>query len=183
MRHRILIAVVVLLTAGAAVAADDVVVEQWKPRLGATGVPPGWRPQNWGSPKYEFRVVEHDGRPALHMKSAGDGSTISRDVKGTIDLKATPVLEWSWIAPSGTVQAEGELVWWSYELDEAHAGELLRVAEGGLVEGCPPAPLPVLPRKGAGVNPGDASPSRLQDTFARVWTALDAYRPVACPLR
>ena len=104
MRHRILIAVVALLTAGAAVAADDVVVEQWKPRLGATGVPPGWRPQNWGSPKYEFRVVEHDGRPALHMKSAGDGSTISRDVKGTIDLKATPVLEWSWktvVLPKG----------------------------------------------------------------------------------
>jgi hypothetical protein len=92
-------------------------------------------------------------------------------------------LEWAWIAPSGTVQAEGALLWGSYALDEAHAGELLRVAEGGLVEGCVPATLPALPRRGAGVHSGDASSARIKETFAGIWTALEAYRPVGCAAR
>jgi hypothetical protein len=96
---------------------------------------------------------------------------------------AQTLLEWSWIAPGGTVQAEGELLWGSYELDEAHAGELLRVAEGGLVEGCAPAALPALPRRGGRVHSGDASPTGIKDTFTEIWTALDAYRPGACASR
>ena len=37
-----------------------------------------------------------DNRRALHMKSDNEGSTISRDIKGKVNLKETPILEWSW---------------------------------------------------------------------------------------
>src|SRR5581483_6071830 len=30
------------------------------------------------------------------LKSAGDSSNISREIKGKVDLTATPILEWSW---------------------------------------------------------------------------------------
>ena len=98
MRERAAVVAALLLVAVGARAADDVLLEGWKDKLGATGIPPGWQGQNWGSPKYEFRVEEHDGRAALHMKSVNDGSTISRDIKGKVRLKQTPILEWSWKA-------------------------------------------------------------------------------------
>jgi hypothetical protein len=98
MRRLALSVVVSLLLVAVAPAADEVVVETWKDKLGATGIPPGWQGQNWGSPKYDFRVEENDGRAALRMKSEDDGSTISRDIRGKVDLKATPILEWSWKA-------------------------------------------------------------------------------------
>lgn len=98
MRLRALTVVVTFIMVATAVAADQVVVEDWKDKVGAAGVPHGWQRQNWGTPKYEFKVVESDGRPALHMKSAAEGSTITRDVKGKMQLKATPILEWSWKA-------------------------------------------------------------------------------------
>jgi hypothetical protein len=98
MHSRLLTVVLVLSMAAIAGAADQVVVEDWKDKIGATGIPPGWQGQNWGSPKYDFKVEESDGRPALHMKSANEGSTISRDIKGKVNLKATPMLEWSWKA-------------------------------------------------------------------------------------
>src|SRR5688572_21693755 len=98
MRQRVAIVAAILLVAAAAGAADDVVVEDWKQKLGATGIPAGWQGQNWGSPKYDFKVEESDGRAALHMKSANEGSTISREIKGMITLKETPVLEWTWKA-------------------------------------------------------------------------------------
>ena len=98
MRHRLVIIAAVLLFAVAAGAADDVLVEDWKQKIGATGVPDGWQAQNWGSPRYDFTVEENDGRAALHMKSANEGSTISREIKGKIDLQETPILEWTWKA-------------------------------------------------------------------------------------
>jgi hypothetical protein len=98
MRHRVLTVVILLVAAATAVAADQVIVEDWTDKIGATGVPHGWQRQNWGSPKYDFKIEEHEGRAALHMKSESDGSTISREIKGKIDLKATPLLEWAWKA-------------------------------------------------------------------------------------
>jgi Protein of unknown function (DUF3047) len=98
MRQRVIAIAAVLLVAATAGAADDFVVEDWKQKLGATGIPPGWQGQNWGSPKYDFKVEEHDGRAALHMTSANEGSTISRELKGKINLKETPILEWAWKA-------------------------------------------------------------------------------------
>jgi hypothetical protein len=68
------------------------------------GVPPGWQKQDWGSPRYDFTVVEQDGRRAIHLKSAGDGSTISKEIREKVRLAETPILEWTWkvvILPKG----------------------------------------------------------------------------------
>jgi hypothetical protein len=96
MRHPIVAIAAILVVTAVAAATDEFVVEDWKQNIGATGIPTGWQAQNWGSPKYDFKVEEHDGRPALHMKSANEGSTISRDVKGKVNLRDTPILEWTW---------------------------------------------------------------------------------------
>lgn len=86
-----------LLLATTATAAPRVLVEDWSAHpVGSTGLPAGWKGQNWGSPKYEFTIVNAEGQKALHMRSTNEGSTISREIKGMVDLKATPLLEWSW---------------------------------------------------------------------------------------
>jgi hypothetical protein len=78
-------------------AADQFIVEDWsKPAVGAKGIPEGWKGQNWGSPKYDFTIENDGGRKVLHMKSEREGSTIAKDVKGKVNLKETPMLEWSW---------------------------------------------------------------------------------------
>jgi hypothetical protein len=87
----------VLSLVATVLAADQVPVEDWSaPAVGATGIPAGWQRQNWGSPKYDFAVVAEDGRKVLKMRSANEGSTISKDVKGKVNLNDTPLLEWSW---------------------------------------------------------------------------------------
>jgi DUF3047 family protein len=96
MRHRFVSAAAVLAIVSIAWAAEEFVVEDWKEKIGAAGIPPAWQRQSWGSPKYEFKVVDNDGHAALHMTSANDGSTITRDIKGKVDLKQTPILEWTW---------------------------------------------------------------------------------------
>jgi len=88
-----------LALAAVAWAADVVVVEDWtQPKLGARGIPAGWQGQSWGSPKYDLTVVDNAGHRVLHLRSENEGSTISRDIKGKVDLKQTPILEWSWKA-------------------------------------------------------------------------------------
>jgi len=42
--------------------------------------------------------VENDGHKVLHLKSRDDGSTISKEIKGKVNLKETPILEWKWKA-------------------------------------------------------------------------------------
>jgi hypothetical protein len=99
MFHRLVPVLLLLCAVTVAWAADQVIVEDWSQApVGTKGIPPVWKGQKWGSPKYDFVMVQDDGRKALHMKSANDGSTISKEVKGKVDLKATPVLEWSWKA-------------------------------------------------------------------------------------
>src|SRR5215510_14133809 len=98
---RVLLAMLLTVIAFAtiAAAAAEVTVEDWsKMTVGAKGIPVDWKGQNWGSPAYDMTVVEEGGRKVLHLKSRGDGSTVSKDVKGKIDLKRTPILEWSWKA-------------------------------------------------------------------------------------
>jgi hypothetical protein len=86
-----------LLAAAAAAAADVVVLEDWVAiPLGTRGIPPGWSKQDWGSPRYDFTVAEHDGQRVLHVKSAGDSSNINKDIRGKVRLAETPILEWSW---------------------------------------------------------------------------------------
>jgi DUF3047 family protein len=96
MRAR-LAAAALLAAATAADAGESIVVEDWsKYAVGTKGVPGDWKPQQWGSPKYDFTVVAADTHKALHMRSANEGSTISREIAGRVNLKETPVLEWSW---------------------------------------------------------------------------------------
>jgi hypothetical protein len=92
-------AVLLLVSATAAGAATRVLVEDWSAHsVGSKGIPAGWKGQNWGSPKYDFTVVDLDAQKALHMRSTSEGSTISKEIKGKVDLKDTPLLEWSWKA-------------------------------------------------------------------------------------
>ena len=74
-----LTAVALLLTLVTTVwAADQFIVEDWsKHAVGASGIPDGWKGQNWGSPKYDFMIEDDGGRKVLHMKSANEGSTIA----------------------------------------------------------------------------------------------------------
>ncbi len=106
MRSRIAMAALALLLAVIAWAADTLPVEDWtKLPLGAQGIPDGWKGgQTWGSPKFDFSVVDVDGRRAFHLKSAGDSSTANKELKARWSLKDTPVLEWSWkvvVLPKG----------------------------------------------------------------------------------
>ena len=78
-------------------AADRVVVEDWPAYpLGTRGVPGEWKGQSWGKPAYDLEVVSDNGQPVLRLRSKGETSTISRDLKGGVDLDETPILEWSW---------------------------------------------------------------------------------------
>jgi hypothetical protein len=90
---------VALLVLVATATAQQLVVEDWSGHaVGARGIPAGWQGQSWGSPKYDFTIVTNEGHKVLHMRSAGDGSTVSKDIKGKVNLKETPVLEWTWRA-------------------------------------------------------------------------------------
>ena len=97
MRRALVPSIAVVLLAVAAWAADVVTVTDWTQHPpGARGIPEGWRGGDWGSPRYDFAVAVVDGERALHLKSDGDSSTISRDIKGKVNVKQTPILEWRW---------------------------------------------------------------------------------------
>jgi Protein of unknown function (DUF3047) len=97
MRNALVLSAAVLLLVVAAWAAESVVVADWSQYpVGSKGIPEGWKGGDWGSPKYDFAIVEAGGQRVLHLKSEGDSSTISRDIKGKVNLKETPILEWRW---------------------------------------------------------------------------------------
>jgi hypothetical protein len=84
-------------TARAWGASARVTVEDWSlAPVGSRGVPPGWQKYETpgGHPAYNLTVVEEPGRRYLHMKSAGERSTIAKEVGA--DLAVTPVLAWQW---------------------------------------------------------------------------------------
>jgi hypothetical protein len=92
-----LVAVVLLGLAATAAAQSHTVIEDWSSyAVGNKGVPAGWTKQNWGSPQYNFTIASNSGHKVLEMRSANEGSTISRDIKGKVNLKETPLIEWSW---------------------------------------------------------------------------------------
>jgi len=96
MRKILLLPVAALLTAVAWAADTVVVVDSTRISVGTKGIPDGWKGGNWGSPKYNFVVAEVDGRRVLHLQSESDSSTISLDIKGKVNLRETPILEWQW---------------------------------------------------------------------------------------
>ena len=83
------------LVSAAGAQPASILVENWsKPPVGARGIPPGWQGQKWGSPKYDFKVVEESPAKALEITSNNDSSTISKEIE--VDVKQYPVLEWRW---------------------------------------------------------------------------------------
>jgi hypothetical protein len=83
------------------------VAEDWSGApVGSRGIPPGWRKYETpgGHPNYDFTLVDDRGRRALDLKSAGDHSTIAKEV--FIDLDATPIVEWQWKVISQPVAAD-----------------------------------------------------------------------------
>ena len=96
-RARLAILVVASAVLATAWAADRVVVEDWRSySLGTRGIPGDWKEQNWGKPAYDYEIVSDNGQPVLRLRSKGDSSTISRDLKASVDLDETPILEWRW---------------------------------------------------------------------------------------
>lgn len=95
---RILLGILLLLAAAGWAQTAVVVVENWsRDQVGATGIPKGWMPQNWGgNPVYDLTVVEESPTTVLHLKSRKESSTINKEVK--VNLKETPILEWRWKA-------------------------------------------------------------------------------------
>jgi DUF3047 family protein len=96
-RAPLVIVIAVAFTAVVTAWAADYVVEDWRSYpIGTRGIPGDWKPQNWGQAAYDFEIVADNDQPVLHLKSKGDSSTISRDLRGQFNLSETPVLAWSW---------------------------------------------------------------------------------------
>ena len=99
MRHVLVGFASMILTAAIAVSAGSpaIVVEDWSTQpSGGAGIPDGWTGQSWGNPRYDFTVVTDGSERVLHLKSRGDNSTISKEVK--IDVRDLPLLVWRWKA-------------------------------------------------------------------------------------
>jgi hypothetical protein len=78
-------------------AADRAVVEDWRSYpLGTRGIPGDWKEQNWGKPAYDLEIVSDNGQPVLRLRSKGDSSAIIRDLRASVDLDETPILDWRW---------------------------------------------------------------------------------------
>ena len=91
-------------------------------------------------------------------------------------------LSWVWLMADGQVLADGGLTWpSSYQAPEAHAADLLRIAELGLRPECPPAKLPVF-APGApqsGVSAIDARPQELTALLGELGNSLREYSSAA----
>jgi len=99
MRHVLVGFASMILTAAIAVSAGSpaIVVEDWSTQpSGGAGIPDGWTGQSWGNPRYDFTVVTDGSERVLHLKSRGDNSTISKEIK--IDVRELPLLVWRWKA-------------------------------------------------------------------------------------
>jgi hypothetical protein len=91
-------------------------------------------------------------------------------------------LAWAWI-DGGKLVVEGALTWPnSARRGQDHADELLRIAEAGLVPGCPPAPLPdpILAGCGkGGVSSLDGKPAKLCEVQADLSARLAGFKCTA----
>ncbi len=79
----------------ASAQAPTIVVEDWSRQPpGRTGIPEGWSGQSWGSPRYDLAAFSEGSGQVLRLRSRGDNSTISKEIK--IDVRELPVLVWRW---------------------------------------------------------------------------------------
>jgi hypothetical protein len=78
-------------------AADVVMIEDWAAYpVGHRGFPGEWGKPDFASSHPDATIVEHGGRKVVHLKSAGDSSYLARKIEGRVNLRETPILEWSW---------------------------------------------------------------------------------------
>jgi len=93
-----------LLTAAG--VTREVVIEDWTTDgVGRRGIPSGWTGEAFGRRvAYDFTIEQYVGQRVLHLESRNEHSTIARDITGKVNLKETPILEWTWkatILPKG----------------------------------------------------------------------------------
>ena len=88
-----------LMLLTAAGAGRIVVIEDWMTdAVGQRGIPTGWTGEAFGrTAAYDFTVEQMAGRRVLHLKSQNEHSTIAREITGKVNLKDTPILEWTWM--------------------------------------------------------------------------------------
>jgi hypothetical protein len=68
-------------------------------RWAEVGIPSGWVGESFGRrAAYEFTIEQNAARRVLHLESRDEHSTIARDITGQVNLKRTPILEWTWKA-------------------------------------------------------------------------------------
>ncbi len=93
----------------AAGAGRVVVIEDWtKDAVSRRGIPSGWMGESFGRrAAYDFTVEQDAGRRVLHLESRNEHSTIAKDITGKVNLKETPILEWTWKAT--TLPTGGDL--------------------------------------------------------------------------
>jgi Protein of unknown function (DUF3047) len=83
-----------------------VVIEDWTTdAVSRRGIPSGWTGEAFGQPAaYDFTIEQDTGKRVLHLQSRNEHSTIARDITGKVNLKETPILEWTWkatVLPTG----------------------------------------------------------------------------------
>jgi Protein of unknown function (DUF3047) len=93
-----------LLTAAG--AGRVVVIEDWTTdAVSQRGIPSGWTGESFGRrAAYDFVIEQNAGRRFLHLESHNEHSTIAKEITGKVNLKETPILEWTWktaILPAG----------------------------------------------------------------------------------
>jgi DUF3047 family protein len=93
-----------LLTAAG--AGRVVVIEDWTTdAVNQRGIPSGWTGEAFGrSAAYDFTIEQDAGKRILHLESHNEHSTIAKEITGKVNLKETPILEWTWkatILPTG----------------------------------------------------------------------------------
>jgi len=99
MRARLVVTLLLAFATVAGAQGPSFLVEDWTAYAVSTkGLPPSWKAQSWGSPTYTWSIVMDEDRRALHMKSVNEGSLASRDIKGKVNPKDMPIIEWSWKA-------------------------------------------------------------------------------------
>ena len=95
-----------LALVAAAPTGRVVVIEDWMTyAISQRGIPSGWKGEAFGQrADYDFTIEQRGDGRVLHLESRNDHSTIARDITSKVNLKETPILEWTWkatILPTG----------------------------------------------------------------------------------
>jgi len=93
-----LVVLVMLLFLNSATADRTVVIEHWTSQaLGRRGIPFGWTGETFGRrAEFDFVIEQEADQRILHLRSRNEHSTIVKDITGTVSLKETPILQWTW---------------------------------------------------------------------------------------